>query len=739
MRKPIDPGPVAASSPAGADLPALQVPALDDDEFDLRGVLGLLRRRLRLIIVTIVLVLAATGAVMLTLKPVYTASTLILVDPSRKDLLDPEAQMQGSSSDSARVESEVELVKSETTLLRVIAELNLVTDPEFGVSLGLRDRLLAFLRIAEPQLPTGEAALQDVLGKVRDAVSAQRRGLTYLIAVQARAYDPARAATLANAVANAYIREQLEAKIRSTLSSRDIINDRIAEAQDAVAASEQAFDGFIESNIDTITRDTGRTDLAALQQQLQRINADRARITSLADLASGSLNRRDWGTVASQLQSDALNQLEQQRRELEATLAGVADGSQRAIDLGAELDALEARMLDTATAELTTLRQRVGASQAQATDLRVQLRSSVLSSDLPASVLTNIYGLQQNAEIARTQYQTLLARLNDLNTQSTLQIPDSRIVSEALAPSDPSFPNPRLILSVAAVVALGLGISLAFLVENFVGGFTSDGQLKAVLKTQAVVAVPRQKGSQASNGADGLGVADAVTAAPLSGFAEAIRRIRIGIDTALRRSGRQRGRGTVIMVTSAVPNEGKTTMALSLARAYALSGQSTLLIDCDLRKPSIHRHLGMDTSAGLLEYLANDENRATLASILTVDQPSGAHVVVGARRSGIATDQLVTGTAFADLVQSARESFEVVILDTPPLGPVVDGLYLVQHADCVVFVVRWADTSQSESKGAINALREVMPQDTVVLAVLNQQNRDQLSYRYSYYDYYTEG
>jgi uncharacterized protein involved in exopolysaccharide biosynthesis/Mrp family chromosome partitioning ATPase len=709
---------------------------MDDEEFDLRGVLGLLRRRIRLIVVTIVLVLACAGGVMLTLKPVYTASTLILVDPSRKDLLDPEAQMQGSSSDSARVESEVELVKSETTLLRVIEELNLVTDPEFGVSLGLRDRLLAFLRIAEPKLPTGADALQDVLKEVREAVSAQRRGLTYLIAVQARSVDPERAAKLANAVSSAYIREQLEAKIRSTLASRDIINDQITEAQAAVSASEQAFDSFIDSNVETITRETGRSDLAELQQQLKQINIDRAKASSLADLASGSLQRRDWTTLTSQLQSDALSSLEQQRVELQTILAGAADGSQRAIDLSVELDKLEAQMLETANAELTTMRQRVTASQATATDLRAQLRSSVLGSDLPASVLTSIYGLQQNAEIARNQYQTLLARLNELNTQSTLQVPDSRIVSEALAPGEPSFPNPRLILSVAGIVALGLGVSLAFLVENFVGGFTSDGQLKALLKTRSVVAVPRQKGNQ--NGADGSGVADVIISSPLSSFAEAVRRIRIAVDTGLRRSPRRQGRGVVVMVTSAVPNEGKTTLALSLARAYALSGQSTLLIDCDLRRPSVHRYLGLETSTGLLEYLASGDIAAVPASILTVDRPSGAQVIVGARRSGVATDQLVTGSIFANLIESATKTFEIVILDTPPLGPVVDGLYLAQHADFVTFVVRWANTSQSEAKGAVNALREVIRPETGIVAVLNQQNLDQISNRYSYADYYTE-
>jgi capsular exopolysaccharide synthesis family protein len=414
----------------------------------------------------------------------------------------------------------------------------------------------------------------------------------------------------------------------------------------------------------------------------------------------------------------------------------MADGSEQAIDLKAELAKLEADMETAAEAELTTLRQQVASAQARSTDLRGQLRSGVLQSDLPAALLTNIYELQQNAELARTQYQTLLSRTKDLEVQASLQVPDSRVVSVARAPTEPSFPNPRLILGIAGIVALGLGIGLAFLAENFIGGFSSEEQMRSVLRATSVVSAPKQRSSKGPLGG-GVGVADLVIQSPLSAFAEALRRIRIGIDNILKRRPSADG-GMAVMVTSAVPNEGKTTLSLALARTYALSGRSTLLIDCDMRKPSVHQHLGLDPSSGLLEYLADEHGALPLASIMVTDGPSGAQVIVGARPSDFATDHLVTSAAFRRLIKAARENFEVVILDTPPIGPVVDGLYLAQFADVAVYVVRWASTSQQDARGGFNALAEVLPSGTEILAVLNQQDRSRASYRYAYSGYYTE-
>src|SRR5690606_32775488 len=133
--------------------------------------------------------------------------------------------------------------------------------------------------------------------KLRDALSVQRLGLTYLISVEVSAYDPVRAATVANALAGAYIRQQLEAKIDGILASRDIIQNRIAEAGEALVASEDAFDTFIAANVDAVSAETGRADLLALRQQLERVGSSRMEAASLSEMASRSLEQRDWTSI----------------------------------------------------------------------------------------------------------------------------------------------------------------------------------------------------------------------------------------------------------------------------------------------------------------------------------------------------------------------------------------------------------------------------------------------------------
>ena len=714
---------------------------MDGDAIDLRNIVDLLKRRLWLIVLVAVLALAAAGLALVTLKPVYTATALVLVDPSKKNLLDPDAQLTGSSSDSLRVDSEVELVKSEATLLAVADELDLVNDPEFGLRLGIRDTLMAFFRIAEPKLPTGEEALSAVIDKLRDAVTVQRRGLTFLIAVNARSGRPHFAADIANSLTKYYIQQQLEAKVASTLASRDIIEARIANANAMVAQTEGAFDGFLDLNLSRISDLTGRTDLEQMRSEIDTIIASRAQSSAAADLAEQSLARRDWSAVADSLKDEAVADLERQRVALLDKLADAAEGSPSAIDLRSSLQGVESQLGEAASAAVSSLRQEVASSQSRVSELRGQLRNSVLSSNLPADILTTIYSLQQTAEIARSQYQALLTRRQDLDTQAFLQVADSRVASEATAPSKPSFPNPRLILILAGLAGLGLGVGLAFLVENFVGGFTSESQAESILRVPAMAAVPRQRPLKV-NGGEALTVADSLVLAPLSIYSESIRRVRVGVDQAVRKrrdpKSTEERAGMVLAVSSAAPGEGKTTLALSLSRAYALAGMSTLLIDCDLRKPSVHRQLGMKASDGLLEYLAGSSDTVELKSIMTVVVGRGAQLVLGSRRSDIASDLLVAGKTFARLVAAAKKNFDIVVLDTPPVGPVVDGLYLAGMADAIVFVVKWSSTPQQEVKAAVASLGSAKADGVPILAVLNQQTINVAAYRGKYAGYYAE-
>ena len=708
---------------------------MDETEFDLRSIFGLLRRQFRLIIITVAAVVAIAATIAFSLTPVYTSSALILVDPSNKNLLDPESQMTSASADSARIDSEVELVRSDNVLLDVINKENLISDEEFGVSIGTWARILAFFRLAEPTLPTGEEALNQALSQLRAAVGVDRRGLTYLISAQVSSEDPAKAARLANAVTEAYIADQLASKVNSALASRDILQARINQARAAIVSSESSYDTFISDNITTIAENARRTDLASMQGRIVQLEQARDRSSDLASAVETALGAGDLDAIVASLQSDALAELEAQRDELKRGMEGTATGSAAAIDLQNELAAVESRMRDAAAAEVDALRTSVQQNQDQAAALRQTLRSEVLNSPLSADVLTRLYELQQGAELARSQYQTLLSRAQDLEAQADLQLADSRIVSPALAPRTPSFPNKTLILVVAGIAALGLGVALAFLYEYLLGGFVTEDQVEAVLHTPVATTVPRQRAKTERES-----LANMMVTAPLSIFAEAVRRARAAIEQSLRAApgGQNDDPSRVIMVTSTAPNEGKTTLALALARSYALSGRRTLLVDCDLRKPSVHRHLDIEPSKGLLDFLGSEPDQSvTLGSILSQDSLTPVTIVVGARRSDLPTDQLLAGPAFGRLIAAARKSFDVVVLDTPPVGPVVDGLYIAPFADVIMFVTRWASTPQGDARKSVASLMAAREGDAPIITVLNQQDESRATYQRKYGSYYS--
>jgi Mrp family chromosome partitioning ATPase len=391
-----------------------------------------------------------------------------------------------------------------------------------------------------------------------------------------------------------------------------------------------------------------------------------------------------------------------------------------------------------ANAELSKIRDEVSTVQARTSDMQLRLRTALLSSDLPPAILTNVYELQQTAELARSQYQTLLTRQKELEAQAYLQIADSRVVSPATVPSSASFPDTKLFLAIAGVAALTVGIALAFVLENYVGGFSSEMQLASVLRLPSAIAVPKQRMPPKTASEQYHSVADTIVALPFSIYSESIRHLQVSIDQALRETGANTSSSHIIMVTSATANEGKTTLALSLTRAYALSGRSAVLIDCDLRKPSVHLHTGMHPSPLLLEYLADSEGARDLADIEVNDTRSKAKLILGARSKDVQGSQVITGESFSELIKEVRATNSVVILDTPPAGLIVDALFLAGLADVVVDVTRYGRTSQRDARLTFEALKRARRPNIPIIAALIAVERSKRANRRKYGGYYIE-
>jgi capsular exopolysaccharide synthesis family protein len=549
---------------------------IDDVPAGARAFLGLIRRQYRLIVVVMALVTGGMAAFLYAMGPVYQATALLTVDPRQTNVLDPESQISLLPGDGARVESEVEILRSDATLLAVVRRENLIADPEFADAPG-----------------EGLDAQSWILERLRDRVTIARRGLTYVIGISVTSSSPERAAALANAVAEVHIAAQVRARIDNALVFQDALARRLSAAADELA---------------------------------------------VASAESGP---------------------------------EVAHGP----------EAMPAGLLTDAGSTAFERDQEMAASQA-------------------------LYG-------------SLLARLRAVEAQVDLQLSDTRLASEALPPAQPSSPHSALLLALAGFASLGLGLSTAFLYENYVGGITSEAQIESALRIPMLASLPRLPSQPARSA-----VADEIIDHPLSAFSEAIRRARLGTEQLFAReraSDDRTPRSLVILVTSARPGEGKTSTAIALARAYAVAGRRTLLVDCDLRRPSVHEALDLDPQVGLVDYLSEPATETlTRRRVVTRDAATGLDMVLGSKASRAPTDKLFETERFRRLVRIARERFDVIVLDSPPVLPIVDAQLLMAHADVLVLAMRWASTAQSDVRAALQKLLRSSDRAPAVGAILTQ-------------------
>ena len=237
--------------------------------------------------------------------------------------------------------------------------------------------------------------------------------------------------------------------------------------------------------------------------------------------------------------------------------------------------------------------------------------------------------------------------------------------------------------------------------------------------------------------ADGAIPANEIILHPISPYSEAVRRVRLGVDLGRRR--RAVGAQT-ILISSAVPNEGKTQTAVSLARAFALSGKKTLLIDCDLRRPTVHKSLGIEARPGFIDYLSGAAGEDALNDLVSVDPATGLSMIVGATGSRSATDSLLDSARLERLLELAQGWFDFIVIDSSPLLPVIDARLLLRYATATVLVVRWAQTSQQEVRAALSDLGRVNYRNVPVFVVLNQVEVGSFGYGYRgrYKSYYAE-
>lgn len=671
----------------------------------------LVQRHLRLVGSVFAATLLAGVAFLILMPSRYTATAVVLVDPRQQRVVQSEAVLPGIGNDMLAVESQVEVIRSTGIARRVIDELNLAQDIDHVPS--ALTRVASALRALLPMLGASdrEREEQRLMVRFEEDLRVQRRGQTYVLEIGYVSRDPERAAAVANAVARAYLDQQVTMKRDATTEASGWLDGRLADLRRQADAADRAVADYRAAHNLADTGDRSGQRQTLIEQQLADVNAQlvQARVKA-SDVQSrfdqvrrASPDAVGTGGLPEALQSPVILAL---RSQYAGTARNVAEMMQvygprhPAIRTGqAELDELRRQLSGELSRIAAGLRNELDSAKARVRTLEGSLKASKSQSADTDQDSVKLRELQREAEATRTVLAQSLLRYRETTEQQSLQAPDARVLSPASAPLRPSSPNAPLVLGLASLAGLVLGIGAAVAADRLTRTVRSTREIEDLLSLPVLALLPEVPqaalvGRPLRRGEPPLRAArDALDRFaldhPLSRFGEAVRGLAIRLRGA-------RGDGSVMLVASALPGEGASTVAVNIARTTARGGTATLLIHADLRGPA-----GPGSRPGLFEALRDGTPPHAL---LRRDPDSGLQTLP----AGLVDDpgrasQMLTGRAMDRVLATLRPSFELVVIDATPILSSVDSRALLDLADTALLVVAWADTPRDSLEAALDA------------------------------------
>jgi exopolysaccharide transport family protein len=706
---------------------------------------------------TAVVVFALAALTVAILTPLYSPSALVLLDQKHNPATDPNAVIPIPSliSDATTIQNQIQILESRALAARVVDKLKLVDDPEFNPPPDAPPRNAQEWIAAQVKnvrnfythswlnpsnwfgdntaAPTAPASPDDVknavINRFLNNLNVNQVGSSATLTVSFASQDAAKSARITNAVADAYVEDQLNAKFEATQKASQWLSDRLRQVAVQTQASDRAVEQYKAANnlTDTVIAGTP-AGTSLVQQQLSALNMQL--VNAQADLAVQEakynqvmdLQRSGRAADVSQVVGSSLiSQLRQQETDVlrqEAELSSrygprhpkVLDMESQKQNLAAKIDEEVRRVVETVANDVEVARVRVRSLQQSLAKTTGQTQTEnfarVKLSELTATATSN-----------RTLYDALLTQFKNIEDKDAVQAPDARVISPATTPTQPSFPKKLLFLGGAIPGGLILGVLFAVLSASFETGFRTREDVERELALPVLAALPElpgrlRRGSRAT---------ELVVRKPTSSFAEAVRGLHLGL--ALSNSDKP---PKTIVITSALPSEGKTTVAINLARIAARVGQRVILVDADLRRPSVHRAINASSSVnGLADVLSG---RLLLEDCLMKDPGSDVLFLPASGRTNNPAE-LLASEEMANLLEKLAAACDLLIIDSPPLLPVNDARILARLADAVVLVVRWERTPRAASLHAIRSLTDSMaPLAGVVLA-----RADKGQFRYENY------
>ena len=695
---------------------------VSDDEIDLSGIVRTLWRGKGLIF-SLALVGFSAGWYYATYRvtPYYRADAILTLEVAGEQLVNFQRVTDGFYGDGAAVTTEKEVIASRTMLGKLADELDLVNHPEFNPALRpaaapdpVRDAVasakgwikgLIGTPTSEPAAPPSqEQLIEGIVSTLGGMIDVSNKEWSYVLVISATSRDPNLAALLANTLSRVYIEDRLDVKFEKSRQATEWLAGRVVDLQSEVERSASELKQFLAS-ADLVNEDALTAMNLRLKEQRDRLtearvmqSAKEERMVRLtAALADGDTTR-----IATIANDPTLTRLVDQN----------IDSPEQMPLFNKRIDVVEDRL----SGDVARGRDQINALERAVTNQENAITRQ-------SQELVRVEQLEREAEANRLLYEYFLTRLKETSVQEGLQQADARIISPAIVPFYSFNPNGDRAILLATLLGLMTGAGLILFRERMITAVRTPGELEETTNLPVLGQIPRIPGRTRS------GVIRYLNKHPASASAEAVRNLRTSLVLSHSTAPPQ-----LTVVTSALPGEGKSTTAVALAQNYGGLGKRVLLIEADIRRRTLAKFLGL--SEGNVSMLSVLDGTVALEDAVQSGDLFAFDVLLGATADTNPAD-ILSSDAFSDFLKSARNSYDVVIVDTPPLLIVPDARIVAQYADAVLFAVLWNRTTLAQVTDALKELTSIgIRASGLVLSNVDPKEMMRLGHgqRYGVYD-----
>lgn len=701
----------------------------DDDVIDLRELWNVLVRRRWTVIVTALVVFI--GAVVFTaaMTPIYRATTTVQIERETTNVVEFDNLMANEGGASAKdfYETQYELLRSRNLARRVIDQLGLYqegVEEEPGVIKSLLSSVKGWFASDEESGEPSEARAPNLEAAFLANLTVEPVRNSRVVRLHFDSPSPEEAALVVNTLAQTYIDMNLERRFEASTYAKSFLEDRIKQVRADLEDSERQFldytseRGIIsqEDKLGVLTTKLQEFNRAAVQAEAARIRAEAQYQEMLV---------ADADSLSQILDSEVIQSLKQQKSDLQAELREKSKIYKPEYplmqQLAGKIEELDQQIAD----EVATIRNGIQVEyqsrlreEAKLQESIAQTREEILSLEERSTDFTT---LKREVDTNRELYDGLLQRMKEVGVAAGIADNNISVVDRARVPNGQHSPRVPLNLALGLLLGLFAGVGLAFLFEMLDDTLKTSDTLEKLLGKPVLGVIPRVTEKEAGGGEIGL----MTYHQPTSGLAEAYRSMR----TALMFSTSE-GAPRVLHFTSAGPGEGKTTTAVSTAINFAQTGGNVLLVDADLRNPSLHKIFNAPNHKGLSNYLSGSEQPAD------VTQPTGIKGLFLMSSGPIPPNpaELLHGPRMVDLASLGAKRFDYVIIDSPPLLGLADALILGDVAQATLLVVSANSTRQGAVEAAVKRLYH--SRSNLLGSVMTKFDISKAGYGYGYgYDY----